>query len=104
MQDTVKVIKKAKQSPEVAEMRMERTPAPTFQAIYTNNVQISISYFDIAISLGQVTGASAELVRVADLAKIYLTPEHAASLHSLLGQQLQRYRETFGELRPEPKA
>jgi hypothetical protein len=106
MADEIKVVKRpgGKTPDEVQNLTTERTPAPYFQSIYANNAQISTSYFDIRMRLGEVTGVLPDRIPVLDKVEIVMSPEHAASLYRLLGQQIEIYRQSFGEIRIEPTA
>src|SRR5712692_7223631 len=95
--DNIKVIKRAHgKTAEVKSLAMERTQASNFQSIYVNNVQISVSYFDVKMLLGEVSAITDGRLNVSDKVAVTMSPEHAASLHKLLGDQLEKYRENFG--------
>ena len=83
-------------------MRLIRSTAPDFKSVYTDNVQISANFFGLTTRIGTVTQVTDSELHVLDSFALNMSPEHARSFHKLLGEQLEKYRESFGELRDEP--
>lgn len=102
MPENVRVVKKTKDGAEAKTLRIERSPIGAFQTIYSNNLQITLTYFDIKIVFGEVSAVTDDTLRVLDKAAVYMSPEHASALYRILGEQLQKYRDRFGDIRPEP--
>lgn len=103
MPDKMLVTKRsASGASQIRELQVERSAGPNFQSLYINNVQMNVSFFDVKLLMGEVTAASEEGVKVTDKVAIMMSPEHAASLHSLLGSQLDLYRKSFGPIRTQP--
>ena len=80
-------------------MADEPTPALQLPLVYVNAMSVSGSPIDIAIDLGYrgPDGGINYAVRVA------MTWEHAALMHDILGQALDRYRNESGEIRDVQK-
>ena len=53
--------------------------------------------------LGEVTAVDEKNIHVQDHAIVHTSPEHAVSLHKLLAAQIEKYRESFGEIRELPE-
>ena len=99
MSEHTKVVKKTKDAVESKTLEIHRSPTSSFQTIYCNNTQVTVSYFDMKIMLGEVAAVTDESLEVTDKVAVYMSLEHAANLHRLLGEQLQMYVERFGPLR-----
>ncbi len=82
--------------------RVERVKAPNFVRVYTSDALIHMSYFDIRITFGECIeyDSSRDVGIVEDRAAVTMTPEHARSLHAILGATLLSYEQTHGPLRP----
>jgi hypothetical protein len=73
----------------------EPTPTVQLPLVYVNAISVSGSPIDMAIDLGYrgPDGSINYAVRVA------MAWEHAALMHDILGQALERYRNESGEIR-----
>jgi hypothetical protein len=70
---------------------------------YANSVQIRISVWDFFLVFGIMRQDSADEVQVENLQGIYLSPQQAKALMSLLGHNLAQYEQTFGPIALEPQ-
>lgn len=78
--------------------RMERVASEEVPTIYTNNIQVKLSYFDVIFELGLIEDASPERVLVRDVAKVAMSPQHARALNNILTEKLAEYEQQFGPL------
>ena len=72
----------------------------TPQVMYTNLVQVNTGPYDVRITLGRrnLERVSEDSVTVSDAIHVYMSPQHAKALASLLGSQLAAYEERFGPI------
>ncbi len=103
MPDHVRVTKRTKEAAESRQVLVRREQSPTFQAVYANNVQISVSFYDFKILFGEVVGVGDESISVMDRVSVSMSPEQAQSVHRMLEAQLATYRQRFGDIRPDPE-
>ncbi len=79
-------------------IRQEGTPI-----VYTNTIQISMSYSDIAFGIGLVEEATSDRFVAKEQFRIVMSPQHAKILSGLLAEKMEMYERTFGPL-PKPPA
>lgn len=63
--------------------------------IYTNSVRVSVSLYEVALSLALMTSDGKGEISSRDLAIIRMSPQHAASLNALLTKHLSVYSNEF---------
>jgi hypothetical protein len=83
-------------------MPVRRSRSERYATIYSNNIQVGMSFFDLRIQFNDVIAASKESISIEELATIVLAPEQARDLLAALQKSLQQYEERFGPLRPAP--
>lgn len=66
--------------------------------IYTNNIQIGVSVYEVMISFGLDTIQRDGTKTTKEIAKVRMSPQHALALKILLDRQLEAYGETFKEI------
>ena len=79
------------------------TKTDTFREGYANSVQVKMSVWDFQLVFGTLQGDSAEEIHLAHFQGIYISPQQAKALWSVLGQNLAQYENTFGKLHLEPQ-
>ena len=84
--------------------RIERVGLPNAPLIYANNIEVQQSNFDFRLRFGLVESATPEVLRVQDLATVYMSPQHAKSVVTLLAAQVDAYEKRFGPLKTVPDA
>jgi len=77
--------------------------AEHYRENYANSVQIRMSVWDFFLVFGAVHQDSAEDVTIDNFQGIYLSPQQAKALLSVLGHNLAQYEQTFGTLALEPQ-
>lgn len=80
--------------------RREVTKSPDFLSIYTNDIQIQTSPWDLRISMGIIADISGDppIVNVKHLADVNMSPQLAKKVAKILTDQLDIYEEQFGEI------
>ena len=84
------------------EIRLVKTDQ--YRENYSNSVQVRMSVWDMQLVFGTMQQNSADLVVLENFQGIYLSPQQAKALHSILTQNLAQYEQTFGALSLEPVA
>lgn len=88
--------------PEGATTRSEtqiRIRTDKFQQIYTNNIQIGFSAFDMALAFGQIIGEKGGKVVIEETTRVLMPRELAKVLAGLLTANIQAYEQQFGEIK-----
>lgn len=65
---------------------------------YANSVQVRLSVWDFFLIFGTVEQTAADAVSVQNFQGVYLSPQQAKALHSILSQNLAQYEQTFGPI------
>jgi len=93
-----------RQLPEVkAFTRINPTLSPAFANWYANNVEITTSYFDVALFFGEVAGVTGDALNVERKTRVVLPLGQAKLLAFSLIRQLATYETTFGTINLDPK-
>jgi hypothetical protein len=78
--------------------------APDYRDGYANSVQVRVSVWDFFLIFGRLQPQSPEQVEVHNFQGIYLSPQQAKALMTILEQNVAQYEKTFGEIKLEPGA
>ena len=70
---------------------------------YANSVQVRVSVWDFLLIFGRIQPQSSGDVEVQNFQGIYLSPQQAKALHTILQQNLMNYESTFGEIKLDPR-
>jgi len=70
---------------------------------YCNSVQVRVSVWDFFLSFGTVQQNSPEEVLINNFQGVYISPQQAKALSSILQQNVASYEQTFGEIKLDPK-
>jgi|SRR5579863_3374096 len=68
---------------------------------YANSVQIRASVWDFLLIFGRLQPQTAAEVEVQNFQGIYLSPQQAKALVTILEQNIIQYEKTFGEIKLE---
>lgn len=68
---------------------------------YANSVQIRASVWDFLLIFGRLQPQTAAEVEVQNFQGIYLSPQQAKALVTILEQNIVQYEKAFGEIRIE---
>ena len=74
---------------------------PEYREGYANSVQIRVNLWDFFLMFG-VFQSGPDNVSIQNFQGIYLSPQQAKALWTLLGQNLAQYEQTFGAIALEP--
>ena len=77
---------------------------PEYRENYANSVQVRVNLWDFLLLFGRVNQTSADNVAIHNFQGIYVSPQQAKALLSVLQQNVTQYEAAFGEIRLEPKA
>jgi Protein of unknown function (DUF3467) len=75
---------------------------PNAPPLYTNNVVIELTPWDLKFHFGELLSATATEYRVLERLTVVMSPQHAAVMAQLLNQHIEIYQNTFGSI-PTPK-
>jgi flagellar protein FlaG len=70
---------------------------------YANSVQVRVSVWDFFLVFGTLQQQSETQVEVSNFQGIYLSPQQAKALSSILQQNVAGYESTFGEIKLDPR-
>src|ERR1041385_1222261 len=69
---------------------------------YANSVQVRVSVWDFLLVFGRLQPVTAQEVEVQNFQGIYLSPQQAKALLTILEQNVRQYEGTFGEIKLDP--
>ena len=69
---------------------------------YANSVQVRVNVWDFFLVFGTLQQAAENEVEVHNFQGIYLSPQQAKALMSILRQNVEQYEKTFGEVKLDP--
>jgi hypothetical protein len=69
---------------------------------YANSVQVRMSVWDFFLVFGTMTQQAPEELTVRNFQGIYLSPQQAKALLTILEQNVRQYEGTFGEIKLDP--
>ncbi|HWX54911.1 MAG TPA: DUF3467 domain-containing protein [Verrucomicrobiae bacterium] len=78
------------------------TNTADFREGYANSVQVRVSVWDFLLIFGRVQQQSATEVEVENFQGIYVSPQQAKALMTILEQNVIQYEKTFGEIKLDP--
>ena len=75
------------------------TNAPDYRENYANSVQVRVNVWDFFLVFGTLQQQSENQVEVRNFQGIYLSPQQAKALLSILQQDVSNYENAFGEIK-----
>jgi hypothetical protein len=69
---------------------------------YANSVQVRVSVWDFLLVFGRLQPLTTHEVEVQNFQGIYLSPQQAKALLTILEQNVRQYEGTFGEIKLDP--
>jgi hypothetical protein len=76
--------------------------APEYRDGYANSVQVRVSVWDFLLVFGRLQPLTTQEVEVQNFQGIYLSPQQAKALLTILEQNVRQYEGTFGEIKIDP--
>jgi uncharacterized protein DUF3467 len=73
--------------------------SPEYRDGYANSVQVRVSVWDFLLIFGRLQPLSTEEVEVHNFQGVYLSPQQAKALVSILQQNIHQYESAFGEIK-----
>ena len=75
---------------------------PQYREGYANSVQVRVNVWDFFLVFGTLQQAAENEVEVQNFQGVYLSPQQAKALMSILRQNVEQYEKTFGEIKLDP--
>ena len=75
---------------------------PDYREGYANSVQVRVSVWDFLLIFGRVQPQATNEVEVQNFQGLYLSPQQAKALLTILEQNVVQYEKTFGEIKLDP--
>jgi len=79
------------------------TNAADYRDSYANSVQIRVSVWDFLLVFGRLQPINVQEVEVQNFQGVYLSPQQAKALLTILEQNVRQYEGTFGEIKLDPR-
>jgi len=76
--------------------------SPEYRESYANSVQVRVNVWDFFLVFGTLQQQTENHVEVLNFHGIYLSPQQAKALTSILQQNVASYESTFGEIKLDP--
>ena len=73
--------------------------AADYRDSYANSVQIRVSVWDFLLVFGRLQPVTAQEVEVQNFQGVYLSPQQAKALLTILDQNVRQYEGAFGEIK-----
>jgi len=84
--------------PKAPEPKLNMTTTPDYREGYANSVQVRMSVWDFLLVFGTITQEKADELNLKNFQGVYLSPQQAKALFSVLGNNLAQYEQTFGTI------
>jgi hypothetical protein len=75
---------------------------PDYHENYANSVQVRVNVWDFFLVFGTLQQTETQ-VEVRNFQGVYLSPQQAKALMSILQQNIVSYENTFGEIKLDPR-
>ena len=82
--------------------RITLSKSPDYRDSYANSVQVRLSVWDFLLVFGRLEHQTPEEVSVENFQGIYLSPQQAKALQSILNHNVAQYEQTFGPIALAP--
>jgi len=86
-----------------AQPNIKLTNAAEYRENYANSVQVRVNVWDFFLVFGTLQQQSETQVEVKNIQGIYLSPQQAKALMSILQQNIAGYESAFGEIKLDPR-
>jgi flagellar protein FlaG len=86
-----------------AQPNIRLTNSADYRETYANSVQIRVNVWDFFLVFGTLQQQSQNEVEVKNFQGIYLSPQQAKALLTILEQNVSSYEKTFGEIKLDPR-
>ena len=86
-----------------AQPSINLTNAPDYRESYANSVQVRVSVWDFFLVFGTLQQQMENQVEIKNFQGIYVSPQQAKALYSILQQNIVQYENAFGEIKLDPR-
>jgi flagellar protein FlaG len=86
-----------------AQPNIKLTNTKDYRENYANSVQVRVNVWDFFLVFGTLQQQTAAEMEVANFQGIYLSPQQAKALLTILQQNVVNYEKTFGEIHLDPR-
>jgi Protein of unknown function (DUF3467) len=86
-----------------AQPKINLLNSPDYRENYANSVQVRVNVWDFFLVFGTLQQQSETQVDVRNFQGIYLSPQQAKALVSILQQNISGYESAFGEIKLDPR-
>lgn len=76
---------------------------PEYREGYANSVQVRVNVWDFFLVFGTLQQQAENQVEVHNFQGVYLSPQQAKALMSILQQNIAGYESAFGEIKLDPR-
>src|SRR2546430_7641217 len=73
-----------------------------YRETYANSVQVRVNVWEFLLVFGTMQQQAENQVEVRNFQGVYLSPQQAKALASILQQNVTNYESTFGEIKLDP--
>ena len=84
---------------EMSGVRENFVDSPNFVKIYSNNIQMTITLWDMSLMFGEIGETKDGKVTIEQKVKVNLSKEMTKALSNLLNRNLAAYESQFGEIK-----
>ena len=82
---------------------IQLTNTSDYRENYANSVQVRVNVWDFFLVFGTLQQQDEAKVEVSNFQGVYLSPQQAKALYTILQQNLLNYETTFGEIKLDPR-
>ena len=90
-------------SPQPQPTKIQLSNTADYRENYANSVQVRVNVWDFFLVFGTLQQQDETKVEVNNFQGIYLSPQQAKALQTILHQNLVNYEATFGEIKLDPR-
>lgn len=87
-------------APQPPEIKLTETA--DYRDNYANSVQVRVSVWDFFLVFGTLQQQTPNEMEVRNFQGVYLSPQQAKALMTILQQNVMNYEKTFGEIKLDP--
>ena len=86
-----------------AQPNIKLIPAKDYRENYANSVLVRVNVWDFFLVFGTLQQHTATEMEVTNFQGIYLSPQQAKALLTILEQNVVNYEKAFGEIKLDPR-
>ena len=86
-----------------AQPNIKLTRSKDYRENYANSVQVRVNVWDFFLVFGTLQQQTPTEMEVTNFQGVYLSPQQAKALLTILEQNVVNYEKTFGEIKLDPR-